>query len=305
MKKSETLLIVFLVVLGLAGIVAYQTFFTVNETQQALVLQFGDPKRIEKKAGLHVKLPFLQNVRYYDKRVLDYAPPVEEVIALGNKRLLIDSFLRYRIDNPLLFRRTVRTERALVDRLRNVMSSAVRDMVGLVNIEDLLSSDRAEIMRDITTRVGDDVRNLGISVIDVRIRRVDLPEANSQAIYDRMKSERDREAREIRAEGEEAATRIRSKAERERSVIVANARKKGEILRGQGDEESIRVYIDAFSRDPDFFSFYRSLHAYRKVFSDTGTTMIMSPDNHFLRYFDPRHGDKDPEENQGKDADRR
>lgn len=277
------------VILGVLALTAYQSVFTVNETQQALIVQFGDPKHIEKNAGLHFKLPFLQTVQYYDKRVLDYAPPVEEVIVSGNQRLLIDSFLRYRIENPLLFRRTIRVERALVDRLRNIMSSAVRDVVGLVNMEDLLSDKRGEIMHNIAERVNTDVHDFGITVIDVRIRRVDLPEANSQAIYERMKSEREREARELRAEGEEEATRIRSRAERDRTVLLAEARKKSEILRGEGDGESIQIYIDAFGSDVEFFSFYRSLQAYREAFQDGETTIILSPESDFLRYLKLQH----------------
>lgn len=273
-----------LVILVLA-VVAFGSLFTVSQVQQALVLQFGNPKQIITEPGLKVKLPFIQEVAYYDKRVLDYDAPTEEVIAEDQKRLVVDPFVRYRITDPLKFRQTVRTELRLRARLESMTSNAMRGVVGKVQMLDLLSGKRAEIMSDIRDIMNLEAGTFGIKVIDVRVRRVDLPAANSQAIFERMKSEREREAKEFRAQGAEAAQRIRSLAERNRTVLLAEARKEGEILRGDGDSLSILIYAEAFGKDVDFFSFYRSMQAYRESLGGDGTTMVLSPDGEFFRYF--------------------
>ncbi|MDP7182609.1 MAG: protease modulator HflC, partial [Alphaproteobacteria bacterium] len=266
--------------------------FTINQAEQALVLQFGDPKRVITEPGLKMKLPFIQEVARYDKRVLDYDAPAEEVIAEDQKRLVVDVFVRYRITDPLKFRQTVRRELLLRDRLKSMTSNAMRGVVGKVQMLDLLSEKRTGIMHDIRDVMNAEGGSFGIEVIDVRARRADLPEANSEAIYNRMKSEREREAKEFRAQGAEAAQRIRSLAERNRTVLLAEARKTGEILRGEGDSQSIKIYAEAFGKDVDFFSFYRSMEAYRKSLSGDGTTMVLSPDSEFFRYFKEFSGKK-------------
>ncbi len=280
-----------LVILALAFL-SYSALFTVNQAEQALVLQFGDPKRVITEPGLKMKLPFIQEVARYDKRVLDYDAPAEEVIAEDQKRLVVDVFVRYRITDPLKFRQTVRRELLLRDRLKSMTSNAMRGVVGKVQMLDLLSEKRTGIMHDIRDVMNAEGGSFGIEVIDVRARRADLPEANSEAIYNRMKSEREREAKEFRAQGAEAAQRIRSLAERNRTVLLAEARKTGEILRGEGDSQSIKIYAEAFGKDVDFFSFYRSMEAYRKSLSGDGTTMVLSPDSEFFRYFKEFSGKK-------------
>ncbi len=280
-----------LVILALAFL-SYSALFTINQAEQALVLQFGDPKRVITEPGLKMKLPFIQEVARYDKRVLDYDAPAEEVIAEDQKRLVVDVFVRYRITDPLKFRQTVRRELLLRDRLKSMTSNAMRGVVGKVQMLDLLSEKRTGIMHDIRNVMNAEGGSFGIEVIDVRVRRADLPEANSEAIYNRMKSEREREAKEFRAQGAEAAQRIRSLAERNRTVLLAEARKTGEILRGEGDSQSIKIYAEAFGKDVDFFSFYRSMEAYRKSLSGDGTTMVLSPDSEFFRYFKEFSGKK-------------
>ena len=280
-----------LVILALAFL-SYSALFTINQAEQALVLQFGDPKRVITEPGLKMKLPFIQEVARYDKRVLDYDAPAEEVIAEDQKRLVVDVFVRYRITDPLKFRQTVRRELLLRDRLKSMTSNAMRGVVGKVQMLDLLSDKRTGIMHDIRDVMNAEGGSFGIEVIDVRARRADLPEANSEAIYNRMKSEREREAKEFRAQGAEAAQRIRSLAERNRTVLLAEARKTGEILRGEGDSQSIKIYAEAFGKDVDFFSFYRSMEAYRKSLSGDGTTMVLSPDSEFFRYFKEFSGKK-------------
>ena len=280
-----------LVILALAFL-SYSALFTINQAEQALVLQFGDPKRVITEPGLQMKLPFIQEVARYDKRVLDYDAPAEEVIAEDQKRLVVDVFVRYRITDPLKFRQTVRRELLLRDRLKSMTSNAMRGVVGKVQMLDLLSDKRTGIMHDIRDVMNAEGGSFGIEVIDVRARRADLPEANSEAIYNRMKSEREREAKEFRAQGAEAAQRIRSLAERNRTVLLAEARKTGEILRGEGDSQSIKIYAEAFGKDVDFFSFYRSMEAYRKSLSGDGTTMVLSPDSEFFRYFKEFSGKK-------------
>ena len=282
---SRPLVVAAVVLLFAAIVSAFSAFFIVDQTQQALVLQLGQPRRVIKEPGLHVKLPFIQNVLYYDKRVLDYEPPAEEVIAADQKRLVVDAFSRFLIVDPLRFYQAVGTEQAARSRLGSVISGSLRRVLGNVTLASVLSEERDRIMREITQAVAGEAKNFGIDVIDVRIRRADLPEQNNQAIYARMQSERQREAAEFRAQGTEFAQRIRSIAERERTVILANAQKNAQVLRGQGEGESVRIYAEAFQRDADFYGFYRSLQAYREAIGDNSTTLLLSPDSEFFRYF--------------------
>jgi membrane protease subunit HflC len=282
---SRPLVVVALALVVLLVVSAFSALFIVDQTQQALVLQLGQPRRVIKEPGLHVKLPFIQNVFYYDKRVLDYEPPAEEVIAADQKRLVVDAFSRFLIVDPLRFYQAVGTEQAARSRLGSVISGSLRRVLGNVTLASVLSEERDRIMREITQAVAGEAKNFGIDVIDVRIRRADLPEQNNQAIYARMQSERQREAAEFRAQGAEFAQRIRSIAERERTVILANAQKNAQVLRGQGEGESVRIYAEAFQRDADFYAFYRSLQAYREAIGDNSTTLLLSPDSEFFRYF--------------------
>ena len=276
--------------LGLIAFLGLNSLFTMNERQQGLVLQFGEPKRVIQSSGLHFKLPLIQNVIRYDIRILEYDLPVEEIIAVDKKRMLVDSFTRFKIVDPLEFYKTVGTESSVRNRLNSNVISSLRRIVGRVTLEELLSEERSKIMEDIRQEVNNEASRFGIEVVDVRIRRADLPEANSQAIYERMISERVREAKEFRAKGSEVGQKIRAEADKDKTVILAEATKKSEILRGQGESDAVNIYADAFEKDPDFYSFYRSMQAYGKVLGEDGTTMILSPDSEFLEFFNNSKG---------------
>ena len=247
-------------------------------------------KELLETQGLNVKLPIIQNTVKYDKRILEYDLPIEEVIAVDKKRMLVDSFTRFKITDPLEFYKTVGTESNVRNRLNSNVISSLRRVVGRVTLDELLSEDRSKIMEDIKQEVNNEASRFGIEIVDVRIRRADLPEANSQAIYERMISERVREAKEFRAKGAETAQKIRAEADKEKTVILAEATKKGEILRGEGESEAVDVYANAFQKDPDFYSFYRSMQAYGNVLGEEGTTMILSPDSEFLEFFNNSKG---------------
>ncbi|MBR0651401.1 protease modulator HflC [Roseomonas terrae] len=268
------------------GITAISSLFTVQQTQQVLITQLGDPIRVIETPGLHVKLPFIQSVITFDRRLLDFDAPGEEVILGDQRRLIIDSFTRYRITDPLRFYQTVgATEQGIRARLNSIVSSSLRRVLGNEPLLSVLSTDRARIMGEIRNQVNAESQQFGIEVVDVRIRRADLPEENTNAILQRMQSERERVAREARAEGAEVAQRVRAGAERERTVLLAEAQAQADVLRGQGEEEAIRLVAEAFSRDVDFFQFWRSMQAYREAFSEGNSRMVMTPDSEFFRYF--------------------
>ncbi|MGB8273729.1 MAG: protease modulator HflC [Alphaproteobacteria bacterium] len=273
----------------IAAALAWSSLFIVHQTEQVLVLQFGDPKRVLRDPGLKVKIPFVQNVVYYDRRVLDYDPPAEEIIASDQKRLVVDAYTRFKIIDPLHFYQTVRDENGVRNRLGALVSASLRRVVGNVTLASILSAERADIMLQIRDQVNVEAKSFGIEVVDVRIRRADLPEENNQAIYARMQSEREREAREFRAQGAELAQRIRSRADREKVVILAEAQKQAQITRGDGDSQSIRIYAQAYNQDPDFYAFYRSLAAYRDAL-ESGTTFVLSPQSEFLRFLNQPAG---------------
>ena len=284
---NKTFITFFIIAIAFLGL---NSLFTMDERQQGLVLQFGEPKRVIQSSGLHFKLPLIQNVVRYDIRILEYDLPIEEVIAVDKKRMLIDSFTRFKIIDPLEFYKTVGTESSVRNRLNSNVISSLRRVVGRVTLEELLSEERSNIMENIKVEVNNEASRFGIEVVDVRIRRADLPEANSQAIYERMISERVREAKEFRAKGSEIAQKIRAEADKERTVILAEATKKSEILRGEGESQSVNIYADAFQQDPEFYSFYRSMQAYGNVLGEDGTTMILSPDSEFLEFFNNSKG---------------
>ena len=266
-----------LIIIAIIGLLAYASVFTVDEREQALVLQFGEPVRVENEPGLKFKIPFIQNVAYFDRRILDLDSPAQEIIAADQKRLVVDAFARYRITDPLRFFQTVTTVAGANSRLSTLLNSATRRVLGEASFEAIVRDGRAELMDRITQQMNREANSFGIAIVDVRIRRADLPEANSQAIFQRMQTERQREATEIRAQGEEAARRIRSRADREATVLIAEATRESEQIRGEGDGERNRIFAEAFGRDPDFFAFYRSMQAYRQSFND-GTRLVISPD---------------------------
>jgi len=287
MSRTKLAIIgVFVVVLG---VVAFNMLFTVHQAQQALILQFGNPVRVERDPGLKFKLPFIQNVEYFDKRILDLDPPVTEVILNDQKRINVDSFARYRILDPLEFRKRARTTVSFRDVFGRRLNAAVRSEVAKVSLADMLSDRRAGVMGFITEQLKSQAPEFGVEVVDVRIGRTDLPEATSQAVYNRMRSDRVAQAAELRAQGEEQKARIQAEADRERTVILAEANRQAQILRGDGEAERTRLLIDAFGRDQEFFDLYRRLEALSALQGD-GTTMVLTPETDILELFSDRDG---------------
>lgn len=266
--------------------VAASSFFTVQQTQQVLVTQFGQPIRVIQTPGLNMKLPFIQTVIVFDRRLLDFEAPGEEIILGDQRRLIVDSFTRYSITDPLLFFQTVgATEAGIRGRLNSIVTSSLRRVLAGESLLAVLSAERARIMGEIRRQVNEEAQRFGIEVTDVRIRRADLPDENTQAILSRMQSERERVAREARAEGAEVAARIRAQAERDRTVLLATAEADAAIQRGTGEQEAIRIFAEAFQRDPEFFQFWRTMQAYREVFSTGESRMVLTPESDFFRYF--------------------
>ena len=278
------------VLVAILAIVAASALFTVHQAEQALVLQFGEPRRVIQKPGLNFKIPFVQDVRYLDYRLLEFDAPAEEMILSDQKRLVVDAFALYRIADPLLFYQSVGTEAVARTRLGSIVNAATRRTLGSVPLSTVVSKERASIMADIRDTVNTEAKPLGINVVDVRMKRADLPEENSQAIFRRMQTEREREAKEFRAQGAEVGQRIRSRADKEKTILLAEAKKNAQILRGQGDGEAVRIFAEAFGQDIDFFSFYRSMQAYREALSSDDTTMVLSPDSDFFKFFDHIEG---------------
>ena len=276
------ILIPFIVVLA---VVAYQAIFVVQEVNQAIVLQFGDPKKIITKPGLNFKIPFIQNTVYLDKRVLNLDNPPEEVIAADQKRLIIDAFTRFKIIDPLKFYISVGNESVARSRLATIINSRIRSVLGTQQLATLLSTDRAVHMATIQNDVNTEAQNFGITIVDVRIKRADLPQANSEAIFKRMQTERQREAKEFRAQGAEMAAKITSTADKEVTVILANAKKQSEIMKGEGDGKRNRIFAEAFGKDPEFFAFYRAMQSYEKALIGGDTSLILSPDSDFFKFF--------------------
>jgi membrane protease subunit HflC len=281
--RRYTTLIIGIVVVAL-GILALTTLFTMHQTQQGIVLRLGNPVRTVTDPGLKLKIPFIETVLFYEKRVLNLDPPVERIILSDQKPLLVDSYARYQIKDPLRFYQTVRTERELRVRLGTIVNASIRNVLGNHNLASVLSEERAEIMRQIQERVNIQAKRFGISIVDVRLRRADLPQQASESVYDRMRSERVREAKEFRAQGFEIAQRIKAGADREATVIRAEAEREAEILRGEGEGKRTRILNAAYGQDTDFFGFYRSMQAYERALSK-GTYMVLSPDSEFFSYF--------------------
>ena len=265
--------------------VAFFSIFIVKEVNQAIVLQFGDPKRIITKPGLNFKIPFIQNVVFLDKRILNLDTPPEEVIASDQKRLIVDAFARFQIVDPLKFYISVGNERVARSRLSTIINSRIRSVLGTQRLQTLLSADRTNQMSLIQDGVNNEAENFGIKIVDVRIKRADLPQANSEAIYKRMQTEREREAKEFRAKGAEMAAEITANADKEVTVILANAEKSSQILKGEGDGKRNKIFADAFGKDPEFFAFYRAMQAYEKALIGGETSLILSPDSEFFKFF--------------------
>jgi membrane protease subunit HflC len=267
------------------GVIIFQSLFIVQEINQAIVLQFGDPKKIITKAGLNFKLPFIQNVVFLDKRILNLDNDPQEVIAADQKRLIVDAIARFKIVDPLKFYISVGNERVARSRLSTIINSRIRGVLGTQELATLLSTDRTKQMAIIQNDVNTEAKTLGIQIVDVRIKRADLPQANSEAIYKRMQTEREREAKEFRAQGAEIAQKIRSTADKDVTVLLAEANKKSEIMKGEGDGLRNKIFADAFGRDPQFFGFYRAMQAYEKALIGGETSLILSPDSEFFKYF--------------------
>jgi len=281
MKLSKFLLPLIIII----GFVVYLSFFTVKEINQAIVLQFGDPKRVIVEPGLQIKIPFIQNVVFLDRRILSLDPQPEEVIASDQKRLIVDAYARFKIVDPLKFYVSVGDERVARSRLATIINSRLRSVLGKQSLATLLSEDRTKQMAIIQEGVNAEAEKFGITIIDVRIKRADLPQANSEAIYKRMQTEREREAKEFRARGAEMAVTITSTADRKVTVILANANKQAEIMKGEGDGQRNKIFANAFGRDPEFFSFYRAMQAYEKALIGSETSLILSPDSDFFKFF--------------------
>ena len=282
MKKP--FLAVFGLIIVVAGVTAYGALFTVHQTQQALILQLGNPIRTVPEAGLHFKLPFIQNVEFYDRRILDLDPPAQEVILLDQKRINVDAFARYKIVNPLEFRKRAVTNQNFRQVFGNRLNAAIRAEIGKILLGDMLTEKRAQVMDFISRQMKAQAAEFGTEVIDVRIGRTDLPEATAQAVYNRMRSDRVAHAAKLRAEGEEQKLKIQAVADKDRTIIIAEAQRQSEILRGHGEGERNQILGEAFGQDPEFFDFYRSMEAYGEALGE-GTTMVLNPDSEFFRFF--------------------
>ncbi|WP_316226136.1 protease modulator HflC [Bradyrhizobium sp. SZCCHNS3052] len=283
--RSPVAGIVALVVVLVLVVIGYSSLFTVNQTEQALVVRFGKPVDVVTEPGLNFKAPFIDNVISIDKRILDLENPSQEVIAFDQKRLVVDAFARYKIKNALQFYQSVGSIQTANVQLGTLLNAALRRVLGEVTFTQVVRDEREALMRKIRDQLDKEADAYGIQVVDVRIRRADLPEANSQAVYNRMKTERQREAEEFRALGGQKAQEIRSKADREATVIVAEANSQAEQTRGAGDAERNRLFAEAYSKDRDFFAFYRSMAAYENGLKSGDTRFLLRPDSEFFRYF--------------------
>lgn len=282
MRSAATLIAVLVAV---AAFILFNAFFIVDQRQQAVITQFGNPVRIVKDPGLAFKVPFVQTVLFFDKRILELDAPPEEVIAADRRRIVVDAFARYRISDPLRFFQSVRIESVARQRLSSILSSSLRGVLGQRALAALLTAERADMMRQIRDQMRTQATGLGIEIVDVRIRRADLPKENLEAVFGRMQTERQREAAGIRASGDEEAQRIRSEAEKQVTIIRAEATRKADILRGEGEAERNKILGEAYGRDPEFFEFYRTLKAYEQSMTGNNTTMVISPDSPFFKYF--------------------
>jgi len=289
MSKSVAILGV---VALIAGIVGSSAMYTVDQTEQAMVMQFGNPQRQVRDPGLHFKMPFIQDVVFYDNRILDLDPPSGQVILSDQKRINVDAFARYRITDPLRFFQALRTEGQFRDQVGRILNSSVRNSMARNSLGDLLSGKREDIMSEIQQRLADETKDYGIEVLDVRVVRTDLPPEISQNVYNRMRSDRVKEANQLRADGDKAKLEITSRADRDKVVLIAEAQRQAQILRGEGDALRNRILGEAYGQDPEFFAFYRSMTAYRSALAAGDTNLVLSPDSDFFRFFNDLSGVK-------------
>ena len=289
MKKRTGILLAFTFIVLVIG---YNSLFFVEQRVQALILQFGEPIRVIQEPGLNFKVPLAQNIVKFDKRILLFDNNAEEIIAADKKRLIVDAFVRYKIIDPLKFYQTVRFEAALNNRLGSVVNNSLRAVLGRAPLQAVISDRREQLMAEVSGLVAERAKQFGISIEEVRIKKADLPSENSEAIYRRMQTERQQEAAQIRAVGEEKSRFIRAEAEKNKTILLAEAQRDGDILRGQGDAEKNKILGKAFSQDPEFFSFYRSMQAYSRALSEGDTTMVLSPKSDFFEFFGSTNGMK-------------
>ena len=287
MKKRFVILLSFIVVLT---VLAYNSLFFVEQRVQTLILQFGEPIRVIKEPGLNFKIPLAQNIVKFDKRILLFDNSAEEIIAADKKRLIVDAFVRYKIIDPLKFYQTVRFEAALNNRLGSVVNNSLRAVLGKVPLEAVISDRRELLMQEVSELVSFRATQFGISIEEVRIKKADLPSENSEAIYRRMQTERQQEAAQIRAVGNEKARFITAESEKQKTVLLAEAQRDSDILRGEGDAEKNKILGKAFNQDPDFFAFYRAMQAYSKALTEGDTTMVLSPKSDFFEFFGNAEG---------------
>ena len=281
MKKS-----ILIVILVIAGITASQSLYILNQTKQSVVLRFGEAVNFENTPGLKYKLPFVDNVIYFDTRLLDLNAEPKEVISSDQKRLIVDAFAKYKIIDPLKFVQTVRNERMARSKLNSILESSIRQVLGAEELKAvLLEGKRADVITKIKSNLNNEALSFGIEVVDVRIMRADLPAKNSQAIFYRMQSEREKEAREFRAEGSEEAQKITAKAERDKLIIVANAKRDADIIKGKADAKATQIFAKAYGKDINFYEFYKSMEAYKNSIANNKTDLYLSPDNEFFKYF--------------------
>ncbi|MEQ1612179.1 MAG: protease modulator HflC [Hyphomicrobiaceae bacterium] len=286
----RTLFAALVALLAVAAAVVYSAAFIVHQNEQALVLRFGEPKQVIRQPGLNWKVPFVDTIDKFDKRILDLATTEQEVTASDQKRLIVDAFARYKIVDPLLFYQNVRDERRVAVVLGPLIESAIRRVLGSATLADVVKDRREPLMKDIAGQVNREGKDYGVEVVDVRIKRADLPKENLESVFNRMKADRVREATELRAQGGAEKNRIQANADRDVTIIKAEAVKKSELLRGDGDAERNRVFNDAFGRDPEFFRFYRSMQAYEAAIKPSETRMLLSPESEFFRYFNNPNG---------------
>lgn len=274
-----------LILATIAMILFASTMFTVDQRQQVLITEFGKPVRVIKEPGINFKLPLVQDAIFFDKRIIDLGIQDQEVIASDQKRLIINAFAKYKITDPLKFYTTARTMQGLSNKIDGILDSSLRQVIGEVKLSELLTENRGDIMNKISETVSNQAQIFGIEIVDVRIMRADLPQENSDAIYARMQTEREKEAREIRANGAEIAQKIRAEADKERTIILANAKKESNLTRGNGEAKANRIYARSYNIDPEFADFYRSMQAYKTSLSSDNTKVVIAPNSEFFKYF--------------------
>jgi len=267
--------------------------FTVPQWMQAMVVQLGEPVRVVQEPGLYWKIPFVQQVTYFDRRLLDYDAASKDILTIDKQQLSVDNYSRWRIADPLQFYRTVRDERGAQSRLDDIVYSDLRETLGRHTLRDIVSDKRDQLMADVTARSAEKAKVYGIEIVDVRIKRADLPEKNEQTVFGRMRSERERQAKKFRAEGDEEARKIRSESDKQVQILLADATQQAQVIRGEGDANATRIFAEAYGRDPDFYAFQRTLEAYRSALA-SGTTVILSPKSEFFRFLERAESGTEP-----------